>query len=123
MSFRVKMQLCSIPSHGVSDLGLGTKQMIKPIQVESRDGYKIWVKFEDGIEGEVDLSGFVARGGLFKKWEDREFFENVWIPEDNVLKWGDSDFHELCGDSLYMKITGMSFDEYSQRVNQNLIHA
>ena len=36
---------------------------------------------------------------------------------------GDSDFHELCGASLYMRITGISFDEYSQRVKQNLIHS
>ena len=96
--------------------------MIKPIQVEARKDYRIWIKFEDGIDGEVDLSEFVARGGLFKKWEDRSFFESVWIPEDNVVRWGDSDFHELCGDSLYMKIAGISFDEYSQRVDQNLIH-
>ena len=97
--------------------------MIKPIQVEARKDYRIWIKFEDGVEGEVNLSGYVARGGLFKKWEDRGFFESVWLPGGNVVKWGDSDFHELCGDSLYMKITGISFDEYSRRVNQNLIHA
>ena len=97
--------------------------MINPIQVEARKDYKIWIKFEDGVEGEVDLSSYVERGGLFKKWEDRSFFESVWIPERNLVKWGDSDFHEICGDSLYMTITGISFDEYSQRVNQNLIHA
>ncbi len=97
--------------------------MIKLTQVEARNNHKIWLKFEDGVEGEVDLSNLVARGGLFKRWEDRAFFESVRITEDDVVKWGDSDFHELCGDSLYMEITGISFDEYSERVNQNLIHA
>ena len=97
--------------------------MIKPIQVEARKNYRIWIQFEDGVEGEVDLSNIVERGGLFKEWEDRSFFESVWIPEDDVVKWGDSDFHELCGDSLYMKITGISFDEYSQRVDQHLVNA
>ena len=96
--------------------------MIKPVKVEARDGYTIWVEFEDGVQGEVDLSGFVARGGLFKEWEDPEFFERVAVTDDTV-RWGDSDFHELCGDSLYMKITGVSFDEYSERIEQNLIHA
>ena len=96
--------------------------MIKPVKVEARDGYTIWVEFEDGVQGEVDLSGFVARGGLFKEWKDREFFERVAVTDDTV-RWGDSDFHELCGDSLYMKITGVSFDEYSERIEQNLIHA
>ena len=97
--------------------------MIKPIQVEARKNYRIWIQFEDGVEGEVDLSNMVERGGLFKEWEDRSFFESVWIPEDDVVKWGDSDFHELCGDSLYMKITGVSLDEYSQRVDQHLVNA
>ena len=97
--------------------------MIKPIQVEARKNYRIWIQFEDGVEGEVDLSNMVERGGLFKEWEDRSFFESVWIPEDDVVKWGDSDFHELCGDSLYTKITSISFDEYSRRVDQHLVHA
>ena len=96
--------------------------MIKPVQVEARKIHSIWIKFEDGVESEVDLSSMIERGGLFKKWEDSNFFENVSIPEDNVVKWGESDFHELCGDSLYMRITGISFDEYSQRVKQHLIH-
>lgn len=97
--------------------------MIKPIQVEARRDFRVWIQFEDGVEGEVDLSELIERGGLFKKWENRSFFENVWITEDDVVKWGNSDFHELCGDSLYMRITGISFDEYSQRVKQNLIHS
>ena len=96
--------------------------MVKPIQVEARKDYRIWVKFEDGVEGEVDLSNMIERGGLFKEWKDREFFERVAVTDDTI-RWGDSDFHELCGDSLYMKITGVSFDEYSERIEQNPIHA
>ena len=118
------MQLSEVRTHRNTHLwNTERKQMIHPVEVEARSNYKIWIKFEDGIEGEVDLSGFVERGGLFKEWEDRSFFESVWIPEDNVVKWGNSEFHELCGDSIYMNLTGISFDEYSQRVNQRLVHA
>ena len=97
--------------------------MIRLVDVKALKDHVIWVKFEDGVEGEVDLSGFVARGGLFKKWDNRTFFDSVWISDDNTVKWGDSDFHELCGDSLYMKVTGISIEEYSRRADASLIHA
>ena len=97
--------------------------MINLVEVLPSTDYKIWVKFEDGVEGEVDLSGFIARGGLFKKWQDRTFFESAWIPEGGVVRWGDSEFHELCADSLYMTVTGITFDEYAERVSQRLVHA
>ncbi len=97
--------------------------MIKPVQVEARKDYRIWVKFEDGVEGKVDLSNLIERGGLFKEWEDRGFFEKVRVADHDVIKWGNSDFHELCADSLYLTITGISADEYPERAKQNLIHA
>ena len=34
--------------------------MIKPIQVKALERYRIWVRFEDGIEGEFDLKGFLS---------------------------------------------------------------
>ena len=97
--------------------------MIRPVQVEARDGYKIWVKFDDGVEGEVDLSNLVSRGGLFKSWEDREFFELVSVADYNAIKWGEGGFHELCGDSLYMKITGLTAREFNDRSKQQVTHA
>lgn len=97
--------------------------MFRLVDVKALNDHVIWVKFEDGVEGEVDLSGFIARGGLFKEWGNRTFFDSVLISDDNTVKWGDSDFHELCGDSLYMKVTGISIEEYSKRSNTNLIHA
>ena len=97
--------------------------MIRLVDVKALNDHVIRVKFEDGVEGEVDLSGFIARGGLFKEWENRTFFDSVLISDDNTVKWGDSDFHELCGDSLYMKVTGISIEEYSRRADSSLIHA
>ena len=50
--------------------------MIKPVDVAALDGYKIWIKFEDGAEGKLDLSRHAGRG-VFKAWENRAFFESV----------------------------------------------
>ena len=38
--------------------------MIKPVWVKALEGYCIWVKFSDGVEGEVDLSSLRKRGAF-----------------------------------------------------------
>lgn len=58
-----------------------------PIAVEPRDGFRIWVRYEDGVEGELDMS-HLARMSIFKDWQDREFFEGVHINEFGAVSWG-----------------------------------
>jgi uncharacterized protein DUF2442 len=50
--------------------------------------YKIWVRFEDGLEGEADLSDIAGRG-VFKRWTDSpsEFFEARVDPESGTVVW------------------------------------
>ena len=61
---------------------------IDPIAVQPRDGFRIWVRYEDGVEGEIDLSHLAGKG-VFKAWEDREFFEGVHISnEGGCVCWG-----------------------------------
>ena len=43
--------------------------MLKPIAVEPREGYRIWVRFNDGMSGEVDLSAMAGKG-VFTAWND-----------------------------------------------------
>ena len=79
-----------------------------PIEVKALDGYRIWIKFEDGTEGELDLSHHAGKG-VFKAWEDREFFEAVEVSDYFAISWpGEID---LCPDALYMDLTGKSWDE------------
>lgn len=98
--------------------------MIKPVQVKALERYRIWVRFEDGVEGEFDLEGFYRRGNLFARWRDREYFETVDVdPEWRSIVWGDSDELELCSDTVYMELTGKSVDELMPVVNAEQIHA
>ena len=85
--------------------------MLKPVAVEPREGFRIWVRYEDGAEGEIDLSD-VAGKGVFKAWEDREYFEGVHVSPHRSIAW-DNEL-ELCPDALYMDLTGMSWDEYKE---------
>ena len=92
--------------------------MIQPTKVEALDGYKIWIEFEDGEMGEIDLSELAVKG-VFKKWENREFFEEVKIGAHRAIIWGDGDEIDMCADWAYMEVTGKSVDE----VRQQLSHA
>ena len=88
--------------------------MIKPIAVKARPGYRIWVKFEDGIAGEVDLSD-IAGKGVFKALEDRAFFETVSILPHHSISWGDTDDLEICPDTIYLELTGKTTDELTRQ--------
>lgn len=65
--------------------------------------YCLWLRYEDGAEGEVDLSDFAGRG-VFKAWETPGAFERVEIGEDGALHWGDE--IDLCPDAMYLRLTG-----------------
>jgi len=58
------------------------------IAVEARPGFKVWVRFENGIEGEADLSDLVGRG-VFARWkDDPAVFADVSVdPESGTLVW------------------------------------
>jgi hypothetical protein len=61
----------------------------KIIACEARPNYVLWVRFDDGIEGEVDLSNLVGQG-VFKAWESPSFWKSVKIdPESETVAWGE----------------------------------
>lgn len=82
--------------------------MVEAVQVEPREGYRIWLRYSDGASGEVDLSDMVGRG-VFRVWSDRTCFERVHVSEHGSIAWGDE--VELCPDALYMELTGKSAEE------------
>jgi hypothetical protein len=77
--------------------------MIKIVAAKVLDGYHVWLRFEDGAEGEVDFSDQVGKG-VFAPWTDYEFFRNAAIGErGRVLTWpGELDF---CADALWLQVT------------------
>ncbi|MEJ2083881.1 MAG: DUF2442 domain-containing protein [Acidobacteriota bacterium] len=78
--------------------------MKRIVDVEARQGYRLWVRFEDGAEGEVDLSDLVGRG-VFEAWKDPTAFRKVTIdPESQTAAWPGG--IDLCPDSLYEEVTG-----------------
>lgn len=78
------------------------------IEVTPMDGYRIWLKFSDGITGEVDLSQLAGKG-VFKYWDQNDNFRKVSIVNGRWLAW--SDEIDLDADSLYLKVTGEKPDK------------
>ena len=82
--------------------------MFRPVNVRALPGYKLWVKYADGIEGVTDLS-YLAGKGVFSLWNDYAAFQKVYIGAHGEIAW--SEEIDLCPDSLYMKITGQTPEE------------
>ena len=45
---------------------------VRPVEVRALEPYRIWLRYDDGVEGELDLS-YLAGDGVFAAWEDHSF--------------------------------------------------
>ena len=69
--------------------------------VEARylGGYRVWLRFDDGLEGEVDLED-VLWGPVFEPLKDPAYFANFKI--DWTLTWPNG--ADLAPESLYQRV-------------------
>lgn len=59
------------------------------VACKAKPNYVLWIRFDDGLEGEVNLSDLVG-DGVFKAWESKKFFDSVKIdPESKTVCWGE----------------------------------
>lgn len=83
--------------------------MIRLVEVEPLDDYRIRLRYSDGSAGEVDLSDLVGKG-VFRTWGDRSFFEGVHVAPHGSVAWDEE--IELCPDALYIELTGKPLEEH-----------
>lgn len=83
--------------------------MIKIIEIKPLKNYKLHLKYNDGVEGDIDLSDLVGKG-VFDKFKDVEFFNSVRISESGAPAWdNDLDIDPL---NTYLSITGKTFEQF-----------
>ena len=71
--------------------------MPKPVVARALPDYRIWVRYDDGAEGAVDLSD-LAGHGVFRAWADPAVFASVRIgPTGAEGRW----FRESSALGLY----------------------
>ncbi|MBK8551697.1 MAG: DUF2442 domain-containing protein [Ignavibacteria bacterium] len=82
----------------------------KPQEVSALDNYKIWIKFEDGVKGEIDLSALKGKG-VFEIWNDYKNFTNVYIDKETfAVAWNRE--VEIDTNNLYLRLTGKTYEQW-----------
>ncbi|OFW15804.1 MAG: hypothetical protein A3F70_01045 [Acidobacteria bacterium RIFCSPLOWO2_12_FULL_67_14] len=79
--------------------------MAQPVDVKALSNFRIWLRYDDGIQGEVDLSD-LAGHGVFKAWNDLVVFGSVRLGSHGAIEW-ESDI-DICPDAMYLRLTGKS---------------
>ena len=79
--------------------------LIDIVEVSVRPEYKLFVRFEDGICGEVDVAAATKFAGIFSALRDETFFSTVVVnTELGTIQW--SNGADLDPDVLYAELTG-----------------
>jgi hypothetical protein len=94
--------------------------VLKLIHAEPLTGYRLRLRYADGVTGVVDLSHLVGKG-VFRLWNDPEAFGRVSIGTAGELRW--SEEVDLCADALYLEITGKQPDEVFRNLRKVSVHA
>lgn len=64
-------------------------QRARIVECKPYDNYKIWLRFDDGLVGDVDLSNLVGKG-VFASWRSMDFFKSVYINKvSETVAWGE----------------------------------
>lgn len=81
--------------------------MYRVVQVEPLEDYRLYVEFEDGVQGEIDLSDRLF-GPMFEPLQDVEFFKQVDIDDFGAICWPNG--ADLAPDALYLRLSDSSHE-------------
>jgi hypothetical protein len=76
--------------------------MKKITAIKVLESYRVWLRFDDGVEGEVDFSA-KPHTGVFAVWRDYDFFRRAHVGECGELCWDDQ--LDFCPDALWLQVT------------------
>jgi hypothetical protein len=61
--------------------------MVDVIEARHVSGHTVWLRFEDGTEGEIDLSDEL-HGPVFEPLREQEFFAKLRVnPDTGTVEW------------------------------------
>lgn len=82
--------------------------MVRPVEVRPLPEYRIWIEYDDGESGEIDLYHLSVKGA-FKAWEEPGYFDGVRIDQYGAIAWNDD--IDMCRYALYLELTGKSWED------------
>ena len=84
------------------------------IKVQPADGYILRLTFEDGLEGDVDISRLIDFTGVFSELKAIEFFKSVSInAECGTIVWPNG--ADIDPDVLYAEVSGQPVADAIQK--------
>jgi len=79
--------------------------LVDVVEVKPLSDYRLWVKFEDGEEGTINVKKLVEFTGVFEPLANPGFFAQASVnPELGVVSWPNG--ADLDPDVLYSVVTG-----------------
>ena len=79
------------------------------VEVRPVGAYRVHIRFEDGMKGELDLGSLIDFKGIFAPLRDEREFAKVHVhPELGTLVWPNG--ADLDPDVLYSKIAGQPIE-------------
>ena len=94
--------------------------MLKDIvAVQFVDGYNLNIRFEDGVEGVIDISKLVDFYGVFAPLKDDDFFIRVRVnPELGAICWPNG--ADLDPDVIYAIISGEEIPDLDIEISDSM---
>lgn len=83
------------------------------IEVQPQKNHQLYLKFEDGKEGIIDINQLIQFTGIFEPLKDLNYFKTVKLnPEWGTIYWENG--ADLDPDVLYSVLTGEPINEYQR---------
>ena len=94
--------------------------MKRLVSIQALAGHRLHLRFDDGVEGVVDLSALVGKG-VFAAWNNLAHFARARVNSLGAAEWDDE--IDLCPDQLYLQLTGKSVEELFPNWQPEAAHA
>lgn len=79
--------------------------LIDIVQARAMKSHQLWIQFEDGVNGVIDLKALIAFTGVFAPLRDQIYFEQVRVnPDLGTVSWPNG--ADLDPDVLYSIVSG-----------------
>jgi hypothetical protein len=90
---------------------MNVKNIIPKVQVvKPMNDYRLYLEFDDGVKGEVDLSAWIGKG-VFSLWNDENNFKKIHITSSKKIEW--SEDIDMDPDAFYLQLVNKTFEEYA----------